>query len=161
MYKLLEGPTSIRLLELAACAQPDGQLSCNIRHADLDDSPFYEAVSYVWGDETNLNTIVCNGVELSITRNLAAALYSLRHRNEAMPPRVLWVDAICINQKDTAREKEHQIPLMRRIYAEAAEVIIWLGNDSDLEDSGEALYCMQQLLKCVGPRLQELDNWKV
>ncbi|KAM5341811.1 hypothetical protein ACJ41O_014842 [Fusarium nematophilum] len=161
MYKPLESSTSVRLLELAPCAQPDGQLSCRIRHVDLDDMPFYEAISYVWGDETDLETIVCNEAELKITPNLAAALRRLRHPDETKPPRVLWADAICINEKDTGGEKEHQIPLMGRIYAQAAEVIIFLSDGNDVEDAGEALHCIQQLLESVQPRLQELENWKV
>ncbi|PMD44844.1 heterokaryon incompatibility [Hyaloscypha variabilis F] len=38
----------------------------------------------------------------------------------------LWVDAICINQKDDV-EKATQISLMKEIYSFAEEVVIWLG----------------------------------
>jgi hypothetical protein len=41
----------------------------------------------------------------------------------------LWIDAICINQKN-ADEKQAQVPLMGEIYANATEVMVWLGRDS-------------------------------
>lgn len=42
-------------------------------------------------------------------------------------PRVLWVDAICINQSNPD-EKNHQVRQMYRIYSSASRVLIWLGN---------------------------------
>jgi hypothetical protein len=37
----------------------------------------------------------------------------------------MWIDMACINQTDVG-EKASQIPLMRRIYSQAAAVIIWI-----------------------------------
>ncbi|OTA90543.1 hypothetical protein M434DRAFT_77799 [Hypoxylon sp. CO27-5] len=49
--------------------------------------------------------------------------------------RPIWIDAICINQNDRA-EKENQVKLMDKIYANATTVKIWLGeaNDSYIAD---------------------------
>lgn len=41
---------------------------------------------------------------------------------------MLWVDAICINQR-SAEEVKHQISIMREIYALAKETIVWLSGD--------------------------------
>ena len=41
--------------------------------------------------------------------------------------RILWIDAICINQNDKTGEKEQQIQSMAKIYSKASRVIIWLG----------------------------------
>lgn len=41
--------------------------------------------------------------------------------------RVLWVDALCINQSDE-QERSHQIALMADIYRKASKVLIWLEN---------------------------------
>lgn len=88
----------------------------------------YEALSYVWGSATSLpaQSITLNGRAFSVAGNLHAALWHLRDRQLE---RVLWIDAICINQADK-KEKEKQIPLMRTIYAQAARVIVWLGPPS-------------------------------
>ena len=40
--------------------------------------------------------------------------------------RVLWIDAICINQ-ESVEEKQLQVPLMGRVYNLAKRVIAWLG----------------------------------
>jgi hypothetical protein len=39
---------------------------------------------------------------------------------------LLWIDAICINQANTA-ERNHQVNLMRSVYAQASIVLVWLG----------------------------------
>jgi hypothetical protein len=73
------------------------------------------------------------GYPFHVTVNLHTAL--LRLRNHAMQ-RVLWIDAICINQDDQ-EEKEHQIKAMADIYGNANRVVVWLGEAAD--DSDKAL----------------------
>lgn len=88
----------------------------------------YEALSYVWDSELPSQSITLNGHAFLVTGNLHAALWHLRDRQLE---RVLWVDALCINQADSG-EKERQLPLMRTIYAQAARVVVWLGPPLDL-----------------------------
>ena len=83
----------------------------------------YEALSYTWGSPERTFTIILNGKTLSITNNLYLALQYLRLTDE---DRVIWVDAVCINQENI-RERGHQVKQMCRIYSEVEEVIIWLG----------------------------------
>jgi hypothetical protein len=66
---------------------------------------------------------MCNGKYIPITRNLDAALRVLQ---EEKMHRMLWVDAICIDQENIS-EKSHQVPLMKDIFELADQVIIWLG----------------------------------
>lgn len=61
-YQKLKTPTSIRLVALQPGAEDD-ELRCHLIDADLNTNVIYEAVSYVWGDETNKDKIICNGVE--------------------------------------------------------------------------------------------------
>ncbi|PTD09912.1 hypothetical protein FCULG_00008954 [Fusarium culmorum] len=42
-------------------------------------------------------------------------------------PRLIWVDAICINQEDHL-EKECQVPMMGKIYLRCLRVIVYLGD---------------------------------
>jgi hypothetical protein len=60
--------------------------------------------------------------ELPIRENLYAALL---HLQDPELPRLLWVDAICIDQSHS-KEKAEQIPLMAEVYAKASRVIVWL-----------------------------------
>jgi hypothetical protein len=93
----------------------------------------YEALSYVWGDANPPRSVLIGDDYLHVTPNLHAALIQLRDANF---PRIIWIDAICINQADT-HEKELQIQSMAKIYGMAKRVVVWLGEAAD--GSGEAL----------------------
>ena len=62
-----------------------------------------------------------------VTLNLFKALQHLRLDTA---PRVLWVDAICIDQ-DNIPERDAQVQLMGNIYRTAGRVIVWLGPEAD------------------------------
>lgn len=111
---------AFRLLELHP-GQHSEQVQCTLIESHLLNNVPYETISYRWDDSQT--TIVCNGRALSIRKSLAGALRALRYRDK---PRLLWADAICIQQDDDA-EKGNQVQLMRRIYSEAQGVLIWLG----------------------------------
>lgn len=59
----------------------------------------YEALSYVSGKKPSADRIWVAECELDITENLHEALIHLRRPDE---DRVLWIDAICIDQSHTA-----------------------------------------------------------
>lgn len=69
----------------------------------FDETPEYEALSYVWGPTSPAERMVLDGKEINITPNLASALRQLRWPSSK---RLLWVDALCINQGDL-EEKAH------------------------------------------------------
>jgi hypothetical protein len=87
----------------------------------------YEALSYVWGDKSVRKNIIVNGRSLGITTNLHAALLRLRYRSTS---RLLWIDAICINQTDI-EERAAQVERMATIYALAECVLVWLGPEQN------------------------------
>ncbi|EFQ35916.1 hypothetical protein CGRA01v4_05989 [Colletotrichum graminicola] len=58
----------------------------------------YDTLSHTWGDGTKSDAIAANGYSLSITKDFLVALQHLRRQDEGI---LLWVDIICINQKDT------------------------------------------------------------
>jgi hypothetical protein len=79
IYLPFRNNNSIRLLTLFPSS--DGpRLRCTLEETEFDYSPDYEAISYVWGDNQRLASIVCDskGKELGITRNLEAALRRFR-----------------------------------------------------------------------------------
>jgi Heterokaryon incompatibility protein (HET) len=102
-------------------------LSCTLSLEDWrNPTNSYEAVSYFWGERLHPKTIRIDGRSFQVTSNLESALQHLRHGEEGQHRR-LWVDAICINQKDT-QERGQQVRQMFHIYNGAKQVIIWLGN---------------------------------
>ncbi|KIM99285.1 hypothetical protein OIDMADRAFT_92791, partial [Oidiodendron maius Zn] len=76
-----------------------------------------------WGNDKDTRPIVINGCYHDVTINLYKALNRLKFESS---PRLIWADAICINQSDI-KEKQHQIEIMADIYERAKTVIMWLG----------------------------------
>ncbi|EEU41873.1 uncharacterized protein NECHADRAFT_85897 [Fusarium vanettenii 77-13-4] len=74
-------------------------ISCTIHRISLtsDPPPKYEALSYTWGDPKVTREVIVNGYLVNVTFNLYSALYRLRQPEKI---RILWVDALCINQTD-------------------------------------------------------------
>jgi hypothetical protein len=95
-------------------------------NVSLLDRLAYVALSYCWGDPTDLTTITVNGTAIQVRRNLAAALKALRSHRQL----VLWADALCIDQFNWT-ERGRQILRMREIYSRADATIVWLGPDKD------------------------------
>lgn len=122
-----------RLLRLHAGRKPQ-PVVCTLYSEHLKRGKDYEALSYVWGDPNVVKDILVNGQPLPVTENLNKALHRLRRPKES---RILWIDAICINQKDNL-EKGHQVDLMSRIYTFASGVVIWL-EDVPSEDEMSAI----------------------
>jgi hypothetical protein len=125
----------IRVLIVRSSRRKNSRVRCNLIHADLDalsEAPFhfYEAVSYTWGDMSDVKSIDLDGHSFSVTRNLHGLLKRLRHKRT---PGFYWVDAICINQQDIP-ERNQQVQLMKAIYENAEQVLVWLGPASDDSD---------------------------
>lgn len=126
-YRPLESEDSIRLITVLPSFWRETELRCEICHVRLSTNPQYEALSYTWGDQTELYPIHCDGYVLKVGKNLRDALLGLRSRWTKM---VLWADAICINQADVP-EKNRQVAMMDRVYSRATMVRIWLGPKQD------------------------------
>jgi len=117
-------------------------------------NPGFEALSYRWGDPKD-NTLVYvrltayQGEEESdetpylpwpVMRNLEQALRASRLPDRE---RLLWVDALCVNQKDIV-ERGQQVRIMAQIYQSCTRDLLWLG----LEDAR-----ISRALKLI-PRIQ-------
>ena len=125
----------IRILRLAPAPTLEAQLHGELEVRSFSRLPAYEALSYTWqppfeGQTLPDSVIWFFGYPLPITGNLSNGLRRLRRKDKE---RVLWVDAVCIDQDD-AREPNHQAHLMAKIYSKAIQVLAWLGEDSSLRD---------------------------
>ncbi|TPX15756.1 uncharacterized protein E0L32_000090 [Thyridium curvatum] len=134
-----EDQREIRLFELLP-GEKDDALRGRLTTVSLDANPQYDAVSYVWGDpQLRFPLIINDGQTILITESLQVALPCLRLKDE---PRVLWIDAICINQGDD-QERGHQVGMMKDVYSRARCVRIWMDVDVDL--TSPAFHAAQQL----------------
>ena len=134
-------------------AKVDEPLRCTLQTVTLravkSDRILYDALSYSWGMEDPARYILMNDMSsgsLHLTRrtddqrklrkfyireSLNSALRRLRSNTGSL---YLWVDAICINQEDE-REQDIQIGKMTDIYQNAFNVRIWLGEETDPQES--------------------------
>lgn len=113
----------------------------------------YEALSYAWGSDKLESKVYVKHLDripsvsrtraIPITRNLDIALRYLRYETTS---RLMWIDALCINQDDK-EEKSHLVPLMGRVFKLALRVVVWLGPESD--DSSLAIRICGELANRV------------
>lgn len=162
LYQPLQSLNEIRLLRLDPGERGD-PLSGKLYKVGLNQRDFqWEALSYVWGQSTHKVSLQLENGRLHITENLEVALRQLRLQDGE---RLLWIDAICINQEDSD-ERSAQIQKMGEIYERATFVIIWLGPDhkgqasanfatlhaatwlKTPEGAREARLAMQKILQC-------------
>jgi hypothetical protein len=138
----------IRLIRLLP-SQFDDDIHVEIFHESLSEEnvPEYEALSYAWGSTQTSHSIFISQTReplannqrppgsipslgalktLAITQNLSVALRHLRHSDTC---RILWIDAICINQQNIP-ERSAEVGRMGLIYSKAARTTVWLGPES-------------------------------
>ncbi|KAH7410638.1 heterokaryon incompatibility protein-domain-containing protein [Cadophora sp. MPI-SDFR-AT-0126] len=127
-YRPLRHGDSIRLIHLQPSDDDSAPIKFSLLRARLSDANLdYEALSYTWGAEYPKQTIFCQNPPsiLEVTQNCYSALKRLR--NDSV--RVLWIDAVCINQEEE-NEKSIQVRMMDRVFAIAARVIVDLGEET-------------------------------
>jgi len=113
-------PRAIQILELLPSRNLKSPVHCELRQCSLDQDVRHEAVSYTWGESEPGHT-------LDVTPNCLEALRSLRRRFRR---RILWIDAVCVDQREddaSRRERDRQVRIMGDIYRKAQKVLVWLG----------------------------------
>ncbi|KAL8916916.1 MAG: hypothetical protein Q9208_008280 [Pyrenodesmia sp. 3 TL-2023] len=110
----LPNETYIRLVHISS-----EQSTLKLRYLEMlaENVPAYNALSYTWGPPST-----------DPSENLLMVRL----------PGLWWIDAICINQDDPV-EKSHQVKGMRRIYAKAEKLYVWLGPAGDESESAVEL----------------------
>jgi hypothetical protein len=146
-----------------AYATESAPIKCTIHHVWLHDKqnpkPEFTALSYTWGVSARNDRIMINDAPFQVTESLAGMLRHIQSSTETL---TLWVDQLCIDQTNT-NEKSAQVPLMKEIYPEAIQTIVWLGpaeKESDaimdfLADVGKEAY----EFGLMEIKLAELQNW--
>lgn len=123
-YEAFNDKESIRVLTLLPSKSLPAEIHIKLSIIGLTDNPEFEALSYTWGtingDASLCSTIICDGSQIKVTRNCEDALRRLRREDGE---RVLWVDAICIDQKND-EEKAHQVAFMGSIYQQDRKSVV-------------------------------------
>lgn len=121
-YRALQD-NEVRLLYLRKCQSEDELIRCGLYICQINNAPPYEALSYATGDVSSKEIIYVDDLPCQITKQLFNALKSIRRRQK---DRILWVDAICINQEHIS-ELVHQFMPSKDIFANATQVVVYLG----------------------------------
>ena len=136
----LEGP-AFRLLRVLK-GLDDDPIQCQLFESKIpssEDISNYAALSYTWGSTSKPCGLIINHSKMAVTKNVYLALRDLRYRDK---DRILWVDALSINQSDE-NERGQQVQQMGSIYSKAERVIIWLGEAT--YDTDYVMCYMKQL----------------
>jgi hypothetical protein len=120
------GKNTIRLLRIRR-GRAFEAVKCRFEEVPITNPGNYEAVSYVWGTDSEEMSILIEGRTLAITQS---AFDIIRRRRSVMFEQVIWIDQVCINQSDM-EEKSSQIVMMKDIYRGAQRVLAFLGPASD------------------------------
>jgi hypothetical protein len=133
----------IRLLELHS------RNSGSLRYVPIDAAPKFLALSYALGDPRPVAPFYVEGKKILLPRSLSQALPRVFHacQGHYQPifdewPIVIWIDAICINQKDDV-EKAQQVAMMGSIYRRASRVVGYLGEDRADTQVSSAIYSLR------------------
>jgi hypothetical protein len=153
----LQSRDSIRLLQIHA-GDWEANVTLTIAQTCLKAAPPYEAISYTWGDGNDLQRIICGSDDqgILVTKNCESVLRRLRRSNE---DRLVWVDAICIDQ-NSIEERNAQVTMMGQIYQEASRVIIDIGEESSNSDHAldAIMHCSEEALYGFEPGLHIRDT---
>lgn len=116
----------IRLLTIHPSSDHDAAIKCSLTIHDLNSKPKYEALSYTWGKQDQRYPVSIGDRWFPAGRNLFVAL---RHLRKAHELRIMWIDAVCIDQTNI-KEREETVAFMGEIYASASGgVVVWLGEE--------------------------------
>ncbi|KAJ5723419.1 hypothetical protein N7488_001454 [Penicillium malachiteum] len=155
----------IRLARLSPSSDETSPIHISLEKRLLADSVVHEATSYMWGGEDGDYT-PCKPIFIGSywdvlfqTRNCHALLRTMRLEQES---RLIWVDALCINQQDYI-ERGEQVANMSRIYDQCTQVFVYLGEDlvtpvesggivqqrplHDLEETDHSMLSLSDILK--------------
>ncbi|OCK82445.1 HET-domain-containing protein [Lepidopterella palustris CBS 459.81] len=138
-YTKLHSTYSFRLVKIIT-ARPF--VTCEIAAFALNENPPpFQALSYTWGQPGRNVDIWCNDLVFKVSPNLKKALQRLHEYHRVWFRTAMasihtamasidwfWIDQLCINQDDF-EERTQQVRLMKAIYQQSQNTVIWVGPD--------------------------------
>lgn len=128
-----------RLLIIMPSPGREDGIHCSLIYQPIRGGLSFEALSYTWGSDKILTPIQVDGQVMHVRGNLLSALRCLRRPKDR---RVIWIDALCINQQDPV-EQTNQVSQMTDIYSTAYRVVVWLCESNPARD--QAVEAMQEV----------------
>lgn len=121
----------IRVVVVKGALETGQKYEAGLAHLAIRSEVPYTGVSWNWGpfDQQQVEIIV-NGQKTQIWENLANLLSDIQMPDAQQS---LWIDALCINQKDTS-ERNRQLKRMAEIYYNAAGVLCYIGRPDQYSD---------------------------
>ena len=140
-YRGLElSQTQIRLLHISEGpteGSTEDSINCSLVRVDINACPPYRALSYTWTSppssvsrRADPKSILINGAPLGIGDNLWEFLRLVSRGELPFANKPIWVDQICIDQENES-EKNQQVARMGSVFAQAEQVLAWLGPEAD------------------------------
>ncbi|KAK1141867.1 hypothetical protein N8T08_008380 [Aspergillus melleus] len=127
-YQPLKSKGSIRLLRLEGDNKDDMTITGGLEEVSLHDCSIeYTGLSYTWGSSLKPFKLRTNLGSIALTVSLYFAIVQMLRDTDG--PRVIWVDAVSINQEDES-EKAGQIEILDDIFGQAAGILGWVGKES-------------------------------
>ena len=176
----------LRLLLVHPAKRQSDPLVCTLQIESFSKTPkpVYVALSYCWGtdcsstgvyilpSDVEIDTLWSDAREvlkllkskgssiLLIGENLKCALLRLRSNKKRI---ALWVDAICINQKNN-EEKTQQLCQMAQVYLKADSVCVWLGEADKDGKSDRAMDFIPEIMDFTNQEnlftgKMQAENW--
>lgn len=153
---LPDSKTYIRLLKVLSVVNTRAfPVHCELRTFPITEAPPYRAISYTWGDEAPLASILVNKQQMDVRLNCEYALrQTSQYAGDETGSFLVWIDSICVNQLDND-EKSAQVALMGEIFKTATQVVACVGAHGD---DSEFLY---EFLRGEQARIQSvLHNYR-
>lgn len=118
---------------------------------EMRDAPFEQLrrMYYQMGGPKPDGNIICDGQKVTVGAEVNEALRRIRLEDQQ---RMIWIDALCINQQDIVERNQH-VQRMGEIYAKADRVLIWLGEY--ISDASEATDVLVALNQKIGSFVEE------
>ncbi|KAI2470040.1 heterokaryon incompatibility protein-domain-containing protein [Annulohypoxylon bovei var. microspora] len=154
---LPDSANSIRLLSIEP-GWPSDLIRVNIRVVPhLDESPCYQALSYVWGSVENPVPIKCDDYPMEVTQNLASALVALRQFPKDGDPAMNGIAVVDESHilhskrrawKDVAQNR-NEVDRIESRRAGDDPLLFWIDalciNQDDLQERAEQVKLMRRI----------------
>ena len=129
---------SVNDIRFLSCEITDGTPLWLLESFERQTATKSNALSYCWGNGVKQPPIVCNGHSIKVTSSVAGTFQMIAQSHTRNDAQVwmdeVWMDALCLNQEGEHEKAVHNAQ-MSQIYAEACQVILWLGGADSENDT--------------------------